>query len=83
VASQVVLLDAGRLGIATNASRSWQSIACAQWLQVLVTRGTRVDVNLAAQVITLGVTDAVIATTDVGHLSRFAPAALWPDITAT
>jgi predicted nucleic acid-binding protein len=34
------------------------------------------DVILAAQAITLGVTDVVIATTNVGHLSRLAPAAL-------
>ena len=40
------------------------------------------DVILAAHAITLGATDVVIATTNVGHLSRFAPAALWPDITA-
>ena len=40
------------------------------------------DVILAAQAITLGATDVVIATTNVGHLSRFAPAALWPDIPA-
>lgn len=149
--SQVVLLDAGPLGIATNPRRSRQSVACAQWLQASVTHGTRVivpeiadyevrrellrankvsgltrlgalvrlleylplttaamrqaavfwaqarqqgqptaddkalddDVILAAQAITLGVTDTVIAMTNVGHLSRFAPAALWPDITAT
>ena len=41
------------------------------------------DVILAAQAMTLGVADVVIATTNVGHLSRFAPAALWPDIPAT
>jgi predicted nucleic acid-binding protein len=40
------------------------------------------DVILAAQAITLGVADTVIATTNVGHLSRFVPAALWPDIIA-
>lgn len=40
------------------------------------------DVILAAQAVTIGVADVVIATTNVGHLSRFAPAALWPDITA-
>ena len=40
------------------------------------------DVILAAQAMTLGAADVVIATTNVGHLSRFAPAALWPDITA-
>lgn len=39
------------------------------------------DVILAAQAMTIGVADVVIATTNVGHLSRFAPAALWPDIT--
>jgi predicted nucleic acid-binding protein len=151
VVSNVVLLDAGPLGIATNPRRSRQSVAHAQWLQALVTHGTRIivpeiadyevrrellrahkvsgltrldalarfleylplttaamrqaavfwaqarqqgqptaddkaldgDVILAAQAITLGVTDVVIATTNVGHLSRFAPAALWPDITPT
>ncbi len=40
------------------------------------------DMILAAQAVTLGVADVVIATTNVGHLSRFASAALWPDITA-
>ena len=38
------------------------------------------DVILAAQAMTIGVTDVTVATTNVGHLSRFAPAALWPDI---
>ena len=148
--SQVVLLDAGPFGLVTNPRRSPQSVACAQWLQALAARGSRVivpeiadyevrrellrankmeglarldalvglleylplttaamrqaalfwaqarqqgqptaddkaldgDVILAAQAITLGVMDIVIATTNVGHLSRFAPAALWPDITA-
>jgi predicted nucleic acid-binding protein len=150
VVSHVVLLDAGQLGIATNPRRSRQSVACAQWLQDLVSHRTRVivpeiaehevrrellraekvsglmwldalarlleylpltaaamrqaavfcaqarrqgqptaddkaldgDVILAAQAITLGVTDVVIATTNVDHLSGFAPAALWPDIAA-
>lgn len=39
------------------------------------------DVILAAQARTLDVANVVIATTNVGHLSRFVPAALWPDIT--
>jgi predicted nucleic acid-binding protein len=39
------------------------------------------DVILAAQAMTLGAADVVVATTNVGHLSRFAPAALWPDLT--
>ena len=39
------------------------------------------DVILAAQAKTLGVIDFVIATTNVGHLSRFAEADLWQNIT--
>jgi hypothetical protein len=35
---------------------------------------------LAAQATTLDVVDVVIATTNVGHLSRFAPADLWQNI---
>jgi predicted nucleic acid-binding protein len=38
------------------------------------------DVILAAQAATLGIADVVIATTNVGHLSRFVPAELWQDI---
>ena len=41
------------------------------------------DVILAAQTMTLGVANVMIATTNVGHLSRCAPAALWPDIPVT
>jgi predicted nucleic acid-binding protein len=40
------------------------------------------DVILAAQAITLGEPDVVIATTNVGHLSRFAPAAVWQSVTS-
>lgn len=39
------------------------------------------DVILAAQALTLGVSDVVIATTNVGHLARFVPADLWQNIT--
>jgi hypothetical protein len=35
---------------------------------------------LAAQALTLGVADVIIATTNVGHLSRFVPADLWYNI---
>ena len=40
------------------------------------------DVLIAAQALTMGIpeSDLVIATTNVGHLSKFAPAALWTDI---
>ncbi|MEK6262814.1 MAG: nuclease [Planctomycetota bacterium] len=38
------------------------------------------DVILAAQALSLGVDDYVVATTNVGHLSRFAPDQLWNEI---
>jgi predicted nucleic acid-binding protein len=38
------------------------------------------DMILAAQAMTLDVMDVVIATTNVGHLSRFATADLWQNI---
>jgi predicted nucleic acid-binding protein len=40
------------------------------------------DVILAAQAATLGVPDVVIATTNIGHLSRFAPSELWQNVQA-
>ncbi|MDJ0737763.1 MAG: nuclease [Nostocaceae cyanobacterium] len=39
------------------------------------------DMILAAQAATLSASDFVIATTNVGHLSRFVPADLWQNIT--
>lgn len=38
------------------------------------------DVILAAQALTCGEVDVVVATTNVGHLARFAPAEIWPNI---
>jgi predicted nucleic acid-binding protein len=38
------------------------------------------DMILAGQAAVLGETDLVIATTNVGHLARFAPADLWQNI---
>lgn len=38
------------------------------------------DIILVAQAITLAVSDVVIATTNVGHLSRFVSADLWQNI---
>jgi predicted nucleic acid-binding protein len=38
------------------------------------------DAILAVQAMTLNLTDVVIATTNVGHLSRFVPAELWQNI---
>jgi len=41
-----------------------------------------IDVILASQALLLGVPplDLIVATTNVGHLSQFVPAALWTDI---
>jgi hypothetical protein len=41
-----------------------------------------IDVILAAQALTLGVPNVIVATTNVGHLSRFVPADLWQNIHA-
>lgn len=147
--SQVVLLDAGVLGLVTNPKHSAESVACTQWLQKLVTMGVRVivpeiadyevrrellrankirgvarldeltqlleylpittaamrqaalfwaqarqqgqptagdktidaDMILVGQAATLSVSDVIIATTNVGHLSRFVAADLWQNIT--
>jgi predicted nucleic acid-binding protein len=41
------------------------------------------DMILVAQAMTIGVPDAVIATTNLGHLSRFIAADLWQNIAPT
>lgn len=38
------------------------------------------DMILAAQAQALGVPDVVVATTNIGHISRFVPAELWQNI---
>lgn len=38
------------------------------------------DMILVGQAVTLDVPDLIIATTNVGHLSRFAPADLWQNV---
>ncbi len=40
--SQVILLDSGPLGLVTNPKLSAESLACTQWLQLLVSSGSRV-----------------------------------------
>jgi len=146
--SQVVVLDAGLIGLVTNPKQSAESTACIRWLQGLVASGVRVivpeiadyevrrellranktrglarldeivesieylpittaamrqaalfwaqarqqgqptagnktidgDMILVAQAVTLGVSGVIIATTNVGHLSRFVQADLWRNI---
>jgi predicted nucleic acid-binding protein len=41
------------------------------------------DMILAGHATALGVPNVVIAATNVGHLSRFVPADLWPNITSS
>ena len=145
---RALLLDAGPLGLVTNPHRSERSVACAEWLQSMLTVGVTVyvpeiadyevrrellradktnglrrldalitatnylalttramrmaaqfwadarrqgrptapdlaldaDVILAAQAATLAGADAIVATTNVGHLIRFVPAAFWYEI---
>lgn len=43
-------------------------------------RALDADVILAAQVATIESTHGVVATTNVGHLTRYVQAALWRDI---
>jgi predicted nucleic acid-binding protein len=146
--NQVILLDSGPLGLVTNPKLSAESLACTQWLQTLVSSGSRViipeiadyevrrellrankvkgiarldelnqlleylpittaamrqaalfwaqarqqgqptagdktidgDIILVAQAVTINVADVAIATTNVGHLSRFVAADLWQNI---
>ncbi|MEH2144686.1 nuclease [Nostoc sp.] len=146
--SQVILLDAGPIGLVTNPKLSAESFACSQWLQLLVSSGSRViipeiadyevrrellradkvkgiarldeltqlleylpitttamrqaalfwaqarqqgqptagdktidgDIILVAQAVTIIGADVAIATTNVGHLSRFVSADLWQNI---
>lgn len=108
--SQVVLLDAGPLGLVLLRARKTAGVerldalaglleylpittavmrqAAAFWAtarqQGQPTAGDQTidgDMILAAQGITLGTVGFVIATTNVGHLSRFVTARLWQAIT--
>jgi predicted nucleic acid-binding protein len=147
--AEIVMLDAGPLGLVTNPKQSEKGLACARWLQSLITANVRVmipeisdyevrrellrasrlpgidhldhlvsaleyvpittvemrkaaelwakarqkgeptagdntidaDIILAAQTLTLPFPNAVVATTNVGHLSRFCLADAWANIT--
>ena len=146
--NQTILLDSGPIGLVTNPKLSTEGVACANWLQSMISTGHRIiipeiidyeirreliranrlnglrrleqlitlgeylpittaamrqaallwaqarqqgqptagdktidaDVILASQAMTLAISDVVIATTNVGHLSRFVQADLWQNI---
>ncbi|HLO84979.1 MAG TPA: hypothetical protein VK203_08210 [Nostocaceae cyanobacterium] len=40
--SRVIFLDAGIIGLVTNPKQSPESLACTQWLQMLISSGSRV-----------------------------------------
>lgn len=65
-----------------QAARFW-AIARQQGFPTADDRTIDGDVILAAQAATLDAPGAVIATTNVGHLSRFVPADLWQNISAS
>ena len=73
------------LPITTAAMRQAASLWAAARQHGRPTAGDRTidaDMILAAQAITLGAADIVIATTNIGHLSRFVTAELWQNIKA-
>jgi predicted nucleic acid-binding protein len=71
------------LPLSTNAMRKaaelW-SLARQQGKPSAADHALDVDVILAAQALTFGSPPVVVATTNVGHLSRFVPAELWQNI---
>jgi hypothetical protein len=82
--SRVILLDAGPPGVVTNPATSATLWARArqQGVPTADPKELDCDVILAAQVLTCGASpaDAVVATSNVGHLGRFVPAHLWAAI---
>ncbi|MEA5619217.1 PIN domain-containing protein [Cronbergia sp. UHCC 0137] len=71
------------LPITTNAMRKAAELWAKARQQGQPTAGDKTidgDMILVSQAITLGVPDVVIATTNIGHLSRFIKAELWQNI---
>lgn len=86
--SRIILIDSGQLGLVTNPADFW---AAARQLGLLTADKLALDADvvLAAQAATLDVTawempnaQVIIATSNVGHLSRFVDAQEWPNIQA-
>ena len=72
------------LPLTTNALRRAAELWAQARRQGRPTAGDKAidaDAILAGQALTLSVPNVVIATTNVGHLARFAPADLWQNIT--
>jgi predicted nucleic acid-binding protein len=71
------------LPITTNAMRQAAKLWAEARQQGQPTAGDKTidaDMILVSQALTLGVPDIVIATTNVGHLSRFIAAELWQNV---
>ena len=62
-----------------RAAEFW-ALARQQGQQTASDTSIDADMILAGQAMTLGVTDVIVATTNVGHLGRFVPADLWTNI---
>ena len=66
--------------VATRKAAELWAQARQQGQQTAADAALDADVILAGQALTLAVPNFVVATTNVGHLSRFAPAEAWHNI---
>jgi len=66
-------IEPGRFGVVACPARSTSPSSAAS-------AAVDGDVSLAGQATTLNRTGLIVATTNVRHLSRFVPAALWSEI---
>lgn len=64
------------------AAQFWAQ-ARQQGKQTAGARSLDADVILAGQAVSLGASEVVVATTNVGHLARFVSADLWQNISPT
>lgn len=79
----ILILQLGYLPITTQSMRVAAQLWAETRQQGKPTADDRAldgDVILAAQLIVAGFPNAVVATTNIGHLARFVNAALWSDI---
>jgi predicted nucleic acid-binding protein len=64
-----------------KAAELWATVR-RQGLATAADQAVDADVILAAQALTLGIPDIIVATANIGHLARFVPAELWQNIQA-